>query len=79
MVTSAATSGDHMRTMIVYFVALLAIPIVQVVIGPRLDRAGIPVVIDRSSRVIIAVGKHLRTPDVGYPSGPWSERHPRAS
>lgn len=68
-----------MRTMIVYFVVLLAIPILQVAIGPRLDRAGAPVIIDRSSRIIIAVGKHLRTPDIGYPLGAWSERRPRAS
>ena len=68
-----------MRTMIVYFVVLLAIPIVQVAIGPRLDRAGVPVVIDRSSRIIIAVGKHLRTPDIAYPLGAWSERRPRPS
>jgi hypothetical protein len=68
-----------MRTMIVYFIALLAIPVVQIAIGPRLDRAGVPVVIDRSSQVIIAVGKHLRTPDIAYPSGAWSERRPRAS
>jgi hypothetical protein len=67
-----------MRTMIVYFVALLAIPVVQIAIGPRLDRAGIPVVIDHSSRIIIAVGKHLRTTDIAHPSGPWSERRPRA-
>ena len=68
-----------MRTMIVYFIALLAIPVVQIAIGPRLDRAGVPVIIDRSSQLIIAVGKHLRTPDIAYPSGAWSERRPRAS
>lgn len=67
-----------MRTMIVYFVALLAIPVVQVAVGPRLDRAGVPVVIDHSSRVIIAVGRHLRTTDIAYPSDPWSQRRPRA-
>jgi len=65
--------------MIVYFIALLAIPVVQVAMGPRLDRAGVPVVIDRSSQIIIAVGKHLRTPDFEYPFGPRSERRPRAS
>jgi hypothetical protein len=68
-----------MRTMIVYFIALLAIPVVQVAVGPRLDRAGVPVIIDRSSQIIIAVGKHLRTPDLEYPSGLWSEHRPRAS
>jgi hypothetical protein len=68
-----------MRTMIVYFIALLAIPVVQVAVGPRLDRAGVPVVIDRSSQIIIAVGKHLRAPELEYPSGLWSEHRPRAS
>jgi hypothetical protein len=68
-----------MRTMIVYFIALLAIPVAQVVMGPRLDRAGVPVVIDRSSQIIIAVGRHLRAPDIAYPLGPGSERRPRAS
>jgi hypothetical protein len=47
--------------------------------GPRLDRAGVPVVIDRSSQIIIAVGRHLRTPDIEYLLGPGSERRPRAS
>jgi hypothetical protein len=47
--------------------------------GPRLDRAGVPVVIDRSSQIIIAVGRHLRAPDIEYPLGPGSERRPRAS
>jgi|HubBroStandDraft_4_1064222.scaffolds.fasta_scaffold1112013_1 hypothetical protein len=68
-----------MRTMIVYFIALLAIPVVQVAVGPRLDRAGVPVIIDRSSQIIIAVGKHLRAPELEYPSGLWSEHRPRAS
>ncbi|HWF94003.1 MAG TPA: hypothetical protein VG291_03495 [Xanthobacteraceae bacterium] len=68
-----------MRTMIVYFIALLAIPVVQVAMGPRLDRAGVPVVIDRSSQIIIAVSRHLRTPGIEYPLGLWSERRPRAS
>ena len=67
-----------MRTMIVFFIALLTIPVVQVAIGPRLERGGVPVVIDRSSKIIIAVGKHLRTREVGYPMGPSSERRPKA-
>jgi hypothetical protein len=50
-----------MRTMIVFFIALLTIPVVQVAIGPPLERGGVPVVIDRSSKIIVAVGKHLRT------------------
>jgi hypothetical protein len=65
--------------MIVFFIALLAIPVVQVAVGPRFERSGAPVVIDRSSRVIIAVAKHLRAREIEYPMGPRSERHPKAS
>ena len=66
-----------MRTMIVFFIALLAIPVVQVAISPRLERGGVPVVIDRSSKVIIAVGKHLRMREIEHPMGPSSERRPK--
>jgi hypothetical protein len=68
-----------MRTMIIFFIALLAIPVVQVAVGPRFERSGAPVVIDRSSQIIIAVGKHLRTREIEYPMGPRSERRPKAS
>jgi hypothetical protein len=65
--------------MIIFFIALLAIPVVQVAVGPRFERSGAPVVIDRSSQIIIAVGKHLRTREIEYPMGPRSERRPKAS
>jgi hypothetical protein len=65
--------------MIVFFIALLAIPVVQVAVGPRFERSGAPVVIDRSSQIIIAVGKHLRTREIEYPMGQRPERHPKAS
>jgi hypothetical protein len=68
-----------MRTMIVFFIVLLAIPVVQVAFGPRLERAGAPVVIDQSSKIVIAVGKHLRTRDIEYPMGPRPERRPKPS
>jgi hypothetical protein len=68
-----------MKTMIVFFIALLAIPVVQVAVGPRFERSGAPVVIDRSSRIIIAVGKHLRTREIENLMGPRPERHPKAS
>ena len=68
-----------MRTMIVFFIALFAIPVVQVAIGPRFERTGAPVLIDRSSQIIMAVGKHLRTRDIGYPMDPKSEPRPKAS
>ena len=68
-----------MRTMIVFFVVLLAIPVVQVAIGPRFERSGAPVVIDRSGEVMLAIGKHLRTPEITYPTGQRSEPHPKAS
>jgi hypothetical protein len=68
-----------MRTMIVFFIALFAIPVVQVAVGPRFERTGAPVVIDRSSKIIIAVGKHLRTRDIEYPMGPRPEPRPKAS
>jgi hypothetical protein len=67
-----------MRTTSVFFVALLAIPIVQLVFDPRLARPGAPV-IDRSSKVMIAVGKHFWTRDVELPSAPKPERRPRVS
>jgi hypothetical protein len=65
--------------MIVFFIALLTIPVVQVAVGPRFERSGAPVVIDRSSKIIIAVGKHLRTREIENPMGPRSERRPKAS
>jgi hypothetical protein len=68
-----------MRTMIIFFIALLTIPVVQVAVGPRFERSGAPVVIDRSSKIIIAVGKHLRIRDIEYPTGPKPEHLPKAS
>ena len=68
-----------MRTLIFFFIALLAIPVVQVALGPRFERAGAPILIDRSSKIIIAVGKHLRTRGIENPMGPRSERRPKAS
>jgi hypothetical protein len=65
--------------MIVFFIALLAIPVVQVAFGQRFERAGAPVLIDRSSKIIIAVGKHLRTRDIEYPTVPRSQRRPKTS
>jgi hypothetical protein len=70
---------DHMRTMIMFFVVLLAIPVVQVAIGPRLERSGAPVVIDRSGEVMLAIGKHLRIREIVYPMGQRSEPHPKTS
>ena len=67
-----------MRAMIFFFTALLAIPVVQVAIGPRFERTGARVVIDRSGEIIVAVGKHLRTRETGYPMGPRPERRPKA-
>jgi hypothetical protein len=68
-----------MRTMIVCFIALLAIPVVQIAIGPRFERSGAPVVIDRSSKIINVVGKHLRAREIEHPIGPGPERRPKAS
>jgi hypothetical protein len=67
-----------MRTMIVFFIALFAIPVVQVAFGPRFERPGAPVLINHSGKVIIALGKRLRSRDIEYPTGPRSER-PKAS
>ena len=50
-----------MRTMIVVFIALLAIPFLQVAIDLRFDRHGAPVFINQSSRISTSFGKHLRT------------------
>jgi hypothetical protein len=63
-----------MRTMIVFFIALFAIPVVQVAVGPRFERPGAPVLINHSGQVIIALGKRLRPRDIEYPMGPRSER-----
>jgi hypothetical protein len=81
MLTSTGASGrvgDHMRTMIVFFIALLAIPIIQITIGPRFERPGAPVVIDRSSKIVTALGRHLRGRDFEFPMVPRSERRPKA-
>ena len=81
MVNSPGAStcrGDHMRAMIFFFTALFAIPVVQVAIGPRFERTGARVVIDRSGEIIIAVGKHLRAREIGYPTAPRPERRPKA-
>jgi hypothetical protein len=82
MLTSSGTStlsGDHMRTIAFYFIALLAIPVVQIAFGPRIERAGAPVVIDRSTNIIIAVGKHLRARELNSPTAPRPERRPKPS
>jgi hypothetical protein len=68
-----------MRTIVFFFIALLAIPVVQIAFGPRLERAGAPVLIDRSANIIIAVGKHLRARDRDYPTAPRPERRPKPS
>lgn len=68
-----------MRTIIVFFIVLLAIPVVQVAFGPRFERTGAPVLIDRSNKIVIAVSKHLRAWDFEYWLGPRSGRRPRAS
>jgi hypothetical protein len=67
-----------MRTMIVFFVALLAIPIIQITVGPRFERPGAPVLIDRSSKIVTALGKHLRVRDFEFLMVPRSERRPKA-
>jgi hypothetical protein len=77
--TSACRELIHMRTIIIFFIALLAIPVVQVAIGPRSGRSGAPVVIDRSSEIIIAISKHLRAREIAYPMGARSERRPKTS
>lgn len=68
-----------MRTLVLFFIALLAIPVVQVLFGPQFQRAGAPVLIDRSSKIIIAVSKHLRSRDIESPVVPRLERRPKAS
>jgi hypothetical protein len=68
-----------MRTIIFFFVALLAIPIVQIAFGPRLERAGTPIHIDRSDQIIIAVSKHLHARDIESPMTPRAERRPKSS
>jgi hypothetical protein len=68
-----------MRTIVFFFVALLAIPIAQIAFGPRLERAGAPVLIDRSGQIIIAVSKHLRARDFEFPLAPRAERRPKQS
>jgi hypothetical protein len=68
-----------MRTMIVFFIALLAIPIIQITIGARFERTGAPVLIDQSSKIVTALGKHLRVRNFEFPMGPRSERRPKAS
>ena len=72
-------SGDHMRTMIFFFTALFAIPVVQVAIDSRFERAGSPVAVARSSEIIIAVSKHLWAREMGDPTAPRPERPPKAS
>jgi hypothetical protein len=59
-----------MRTIIVFFIALFAIAIVQVAIGPQLERTGAPALIDRSNKIILAIRKHLWAPDIEYPNRP---------
>ena len=59
-----------MRTITFFLIALLAIPVVQVATGPRFERAGTPIPMDSSSKIIVAVSKHLRARDIEYPTGP---------
>jgi hypothetical protein len=66
-----------MRTIIVFFIALLAFPVVQIAFAPRLERTGAPVLIDRSSNIFIAVGKQPGARDIEYPMSPRSERRPK--
>jgi hypothetical protein len=68
-----------MQTIFGFFTALLAIPVVQVACAPRLARAGAPVLMDRSSKILLADGKQLRTREIGDPMSPRSERRPKAS
>jgi len=68
-----------MRTMAFFFIALLAIPVIQIAYGPRLERAGAPVVIDRSAKIMIAVSKHLRVRDLDDLTTSRSERRPKPS
>ena len=58
-----------MRTMIVFFIALLAIPVVQVASGP-FERSGAPLVVDRNNTIIMTFGKSLLTRDREDPTGP---------
>jgi hypothetical protein len=37
------------------------------------------VVIDRSGEVMLAIGRHLRAPEITYPMGQKSEPHPKTS
>jgi hypothetical protein len=53
-----------MRTIIVFFIALIAIPVVEVAFAPALERGGTPILTDRSSKILIALGE---SPDPGYP------------
>ena len=68
-----------MRTIIFFFVALLAIPIVQIAFGAPPQRAGTPVQIDRSDKIIIAVSKHLRGRDIDFLMAPRPERRLKPS
>ena len=66
MVAFAGTSGlsgIHMRTIIVFFIALIAIPVVEVAFAPALERGGTPILTDRSSKILIALGEQLLTRD----------------
>jgi len=50
-----------MRTVIAFFIALLAIPVAQVAIDLWIERPGPYVLMDRSAKITISVGKYLRT------------------
>jgi hypothetical protein len=52
-----------MRTIIVFFIALIAIPVVEVAFAPALERGGTPILTDRSSKILIALGEQLLTRD----------------
>ena len=67
-----------MRTMIFFLTALLAIPVVQIALGPHFARAGVPIVIDRSHQIIIALSKHLQGGEIGFRAAPRPERRPKA-
>ena len=68
-------AGAHMRTMVFFFTALFAVPVVQVAVGPHFER---PVVVIDCS-IETAVSQHLRARETGFPIAPRPERWPKAS
>jgi hypothetical protein len=61
-----------MQSNLCIFIALVAIPIVQVAFAPRLAPAG-------SSNILLADGRQLRTRETGDPMSPRSQQRPKAS